>query len=115
MLEGLRVGGGRTTLTGVVREGISEEVTHELRPEDKKELVVQRAWERGFQAEGTAYAKALPQEGINGPRVLEEQRRGGPSSWKGVTGAGEREVGRAGGRSPSQAPARAQRGGADRL
>lgn len=43
-----------------------------------------RAWDRGFQVEGTACAKSLPREGVvNKPRMFEEQQSG-LSGWKGV-------------------------------
>lgn len=53
----------------MVRDGFSEKVTHEVRPEGGDDLVVGSARGRGFRAEGTARAKALPQEGLKRPCV----------------------------------------------
>ena len=77
-----------------------------------KELEVRRAQGRGLQAEGSARAKALLQEGLGKPQVSEEGR--GPCGWRAIN-QGERVGDQASGpraqKEAEKAPESIQQGG----
>lgn len=95
-------GVGGATLNGVVKEGFSEEVTRELRPEGQEGANCGEGVGKRIPGSGTAYAKSLPREGLNKPRVFEERQRG-LSGWKGVNRGG-----RVGGRAEQEKRAQAR-------